>query len=106
VIEVVLRQSFIFFSLLVFFLFSFVNPAFSEEKDLQKSKLEILEALETIQVGVFKTKECVIEAKTEEELQRCKEALKMRKFEELQEMLSEMGMTREERKMKISPRQY
>jgi hypothetical protein len=102
----VIHQRFIFFSLLVLFIFSFVNPVFSEEKDLEKSKLEILEALETIQVGVFKTKECVIEARTEEELLRCKEALKMRKFEELQEMLSEMGMTREERKMKLSPRQY
>lgn len=102
----VIHQSFIFFSFLVLFIFSFVNPVFSEEKDLEKSKLEILEALETIQIGVFKTKECVIEARTEEELLRCKEALKIRKFEELQEMLSEMGMTREERKMKLSPKQY
>lgn len=84
----------------------FVNPAFGEEKDLHKSKTQILEDIETIQAGLFKTKECVIEAKTEEELQRCKESLKIRKFEELQEMLFEMGMSREERKMRISPRQY
>jgi hypothetical protein len=79
---------------------------FAEEKDIEKTKAEILQNIETLQTGLFKTKECLIEAKTEEEILRCKETLKIRKFEEVQDMLFEMGMSREERKMRLSPRQY
>lgn len=91
--------------LLLIFL-ALVGVVSAEEKDIEKSKAEILQNIETLQTGLFKTKECVIEAKTEEELLRCKEALRIRKFEEIQDMLFEMGMSREERKMRISPRQY
>lgn len=94
------------FSILVLILLAVTGTVSAEEKDIEKSKAEILQSIEALQIGLFKTKECVIEAKTEEELLRCKEALKIRKFEELQDMLFEMGMSREERKMKLSPRQY
>lgn len=93
--------------IILFFIFlALVGIVSAEEKDIEKSKTEILQNIETLQTGLFKTKECVIEAKTEEELLRCKEALKIRKFEEIQDMLFEMGMSREERKMRLSPRQY
>lgn len=94
-------------TIILFFIFlALVGIVYAEEKDIEKSKTEILQNIETLQTGLFRTKECVIEAKTEEELLRCKEALKIRKFEEIQDMLFEMGMSREERKMRLSPRQY
>lgn len=84
----------------------FAYPVFSEDKNLEKSKTQILEDIETLRTGLFKTKECVVEAKTEAELERCREATRIRRFEEVQDKLFEIGMSREERKMKKSPREY
>lgn len=93
---------------LIFFILCVLSayPAFSEDKNLEKSKSQILEDIETLRAGLFKTKECVVEAKTEAELERCREATKIKRFEEVQDKLFEIGMSREERKMKKSPREY
>ncbi len=84
----------------------FVHPSFSQDVPVEKSKKQILEDIETLQKGLHKTKECVVEAATEAELQRCREATKVRRFEEVQDKLFEIGMSREERKLRKSPREY
>ncbi|BCB97167.1 hypothetical protein JZK55_20890 [Dissulfurispira thermophila] len=97
----------LYLGLMSFILCTFAaQPVFPEDKNLEKSKTQILEDIETLRAGLFKTKECVVEAKTEAELERCREATKIRRFEEVQDKLFEMGMSREERRMKKSPREY
>jgi hypothetical protein len=97
----------LYLGLMFFVLCAFAAyPVFSEDKNLEKSKTQILEDIETLRAGLFKTKECVVEAKTEAELERCREATKIRRFEEVQDKLFEIGMSREERRMKKSPREY
>lgn len=100
-------KTYVYLSFMAFVLCAFAAPpVFSEDKNLEKSKTQILENIETLRTGLFKTKECVVEAKTEAELERCREATKIRRFEEVQDKLFEMGMGREERRMKKSPREY
>lgn len=100
-------KTYAYFGFMVFVLCAFAaQPVFSEDKNLEKSKTQILEDIETLRAGLFKTKECVVEAKTEAELERCREATKIRRFEEVQDKLFEIGMSREDRRMKKSPREY
>lgn len=84
----------------------FVYPCFAQDGSVGKSKEQILEDIETLQKGLYKTKECVVEATTEAELKRCREATKLKRFEEVQDKLFEIGMSREERKLKKSPKEY
>jgi len=100
-------KTYVYLGFIVFVLCAFAaHPVFSEDKNLEKSKAQILEDIETLRAGLFKTKECVVEAETEAELERCREATKIRRFEEVQDKLFEIGMSREERRMKKSPREY
>ena len=100
-------KAYLYLGFAVFVICAFaVHPSFSEDKNLEKSKSQIIEDIETLQTGLFKTRECVVEAKTEAELERCREATKIRRFEEVQDKLFEIGMSREERRMKKSPREY
>jgi hypothetical protein len=75
-------------------------PAFSQESSIEQNKAHILEDIETLQKGLRKTKDCVTQARTAADLERCREAEKIKRFEEVQDKLFEMGMSREERKMR------
>ena len=66
----------------------------------------MIQAQETLQQGLHRTKECVSEAVTSVELDRCRELNKIKKFEEVQDKLFELGMSREERRLRKSPREY
>jgi ribosomal protein L7/L12 len=98
----------VFFSKLLVFvlLFAFpICPAFSEEpqKDstvIEKNKAEIIQSIEKFEEGLKITKGCISEAKTSTELERCRENIKTRELEEVQNKLSEMGESYQERKMK------
>ncbi len=86
-----------------------IFPAFAQEKqdgqeDLEKTKAVILEDIETLVQGLKKTRGCVSEAKNAYELEICREEVKIKKYQELDSMLLEMGMTREEREAKRAPR--
>lgn len=85
----------------------FVSSASSEDRPvLEQNKTEIIEDIESLVQGLHKTRDCVTEAKTEADFNRCPESIKIRRFQELQNKLNELGMTREERKMEKSPREY
>lgn len=84
----------------------FIQPVFSEESALEQNKAEILEDIGIILEGIYKTKACVTEARTPAELEKCREEVKMMRFQEVQDKLSEIGMSREERQLKKSPREY
>lgn len=84
----------------------FVHSSFSQDSALEQNKAHILEDIESLQQGLYKTKECVGEARTSIDLERCRELTKIRRFEEVQDKLFEMGMSREERRLKKSPREY
>lgn len=84
----------------------FACPSFSQDTALEKNKTTILEGIETLRAGLYKTRECVAEARSEAELERCREATKIRQFEEVQDKLFEIGMSREERRLRKSPKDY
>lgn len=94
---------------LIIFVFGFVffvHPSFSQDSALEQNKAHILEDIESLQQGLYKTKECVGEARTSVDLERCRELTKIKRFEEVQDKLFEMGMSREERRLRKSPREY
>lgn len=84
------------------------NTAFSAEKtatpsdvaDVEQTKTEILEKLGIVEMGLVEFRHCISAARTEEELLKCHEELKVRRFYEVQDMLFELGMEREERKLR------
>ncbi len=84
----------------------FIQPVFSEDSALDQNKTQILEDIGIILEGMYKTKACVTEARTLAELEKCREEVKMMRFQEVQDKLSEIGMSREERQLKKSPREY
>jgi hypothetical protein len=101
-VKIVFFANFLVLTLL--FAFS-ICPAFSEEpqKDstiIEKNKAEIIQGIEKFEEGLKITKGCISEAKTSAELERCRENIKTRELEEVQNKLSEMGESYQERKMK------
>jgi len=102
-----MRRRIVFFSyfmslaLLCVFL---ICPASSEEPQkistLEKNKAEIIGSIENFEQSLKVAKGCIAEAETETELERCRESIKIKAFQEVQEKLSEIGLTWEERRMK------
>ncbi len=88
------------FAIFVFLSLIFVSQSFSQEMVSEEKKKEIIEDIETMELGLFELKACISKAKTSAEIERCREEIKMRRFLEVQDMLLELGMTREERRMK------
>jgi hypothetical protein len=92
----------------IFFLVFSANTAFSAEgtappsdvADVEQTKTEILEKLGIVEMGLVEFRHCISAARTEEELLKCHEELKVRRFYEVQDMLFELGMEREERKLR------
>lgn len=82
----------------------FIHPVSSEEPQkistLEKNKAEIIGSIEKFEQSLKVAKGCISEAETDAELQRCRESIKIRHFQEVQEKLSEIGLTWEERRMK------
>ena len=85
-----------------------IIPAFAQDNQpaLEKEKNRLVQDIDDLVQGLRSTKSCVSEAGTLEELNKCHNMEKVRRFQKLQEELSEMGMTREERKVRQSPREY
>lgn len=92
----------VFFTVMLIFS---ANAVFSAEKtappsDVEQTKIEILEHLGTIEMGLVEFRHCISAARTEEELRKCHEELRIRRFYEVQDMLFELGLEREERKLR------
>lgn len=105
-----MKRSAIVFSIFAVFLGFQPGPAGAEEQrgaesPLEQNKQEIIERVETVEQDMKVAKGCVSEAKTPEELEKCYENDKVRKFQEVQQSLDEMGMTWEERRInRLEPR--
>lgn len=67
---------------------------------LEQNRDEILSRIETLERGLKVTRGCVDAAETAEEMERCYELTKVRKFEAVQDMLFEIGTGWEERRYK------
>lgn len=81
------------------------NAAFSEEKtappsDVEQQRTEILKHLGTIEMGLVEFRHCITVAITEEELRKCHEELRIRRFYEVQDILFELGLERDERELR------
>jgi len=92
----------VFFAVVLIFS---ANAAFSAEKtaspsDVEQTKTEILQHLGTIELGLVEFRHCISAAITEEELRKCHEELKIRRFYEVQDILFEPGLERDERKLR------
>jgi len=82
----------------------FVRPSISEEKSkndttFEQSKTEVLKGIETFEHSLTATKSCISGAKTSDELNKCLVDEARIKFQHIQDMLSEIGMSWEERKL-------
>jgi hypothetical protein len=82
------------------FIYSSVSAEESENKStIEKNKEEILKDIELFEHSVHSTRSCISEAKTPEELTRCRMDEITIKFQKVQDDMSEIGMTPEERRM-------
>ncbi|MCX5718382.1 MAG: hypothetical protein NT055_00185 [Nitrospirae bacterium] len=82
----------------------FIHPVSSEEPQktstLEKNKANIIGSIENFEQSLKVAKGCIDEAETESELQRCRESIKIRHFQEVQEKLNEIGLSPDERRMR------
>ena len=92
------------FLVAVFLCSGFIHSSVSAEETqnkstLEKNKTEILNDIELFEHSVNSTRSCVSEARTTEELTRCRMDEISIKYQKVQDDLSEIGMTPEERRM-------
>jgi len=69
------------------------------ESTVEKNKTEILRDIDLFEQSLHETKSCISRAHTEEELDRCRTDETSKRFQKVQDSLSEIGMTREERRL-------
>lgn len=92
------------FLLFIFTCAIFVHvPGYAEEpqndSSLEKNKKEILNDIELFERNILTTKSCISQARTADELKRCRVDEARIKFQRVQDDLTEIGMTREERRL-------
>lgn len=82
-----------------------MSPA-KDKSPIEDMREKIIQEIESLEIGLEAVKSCVARAVTEADLIRCREEEKIRKYQEIQEMLFEMGMSWEERRIKrLRPRE-
>ncbi len=88
------------------FIYSTVSAEEPQDKTaLEKNKAEILNDIELFEHSASSTRSCVSEARTDDELMRCRADETMKKYQKVQDDLSEIGMSPEERRMyELRPR--
>ncbi len=95
---------YLFLLTVVFLCGGFINFAVLAEESqdkstLEKNKTEILNDIELFEHSANSTRSCVAEAKTHDELMRCHADETLKKYQKVQDDMSEIGMTPEERRM-------
>ena len=105
------KYSYLFLLAVVFlcggFIYSSVSAEEPQDKSaLEKNKTEILNDIELFEHSAHSTRSCVSEAKTSEELRRCGIDEPKRQFQRVQDDLSEIGMTPDQRRVyELRPQQ-
>ena len=99
------RKSYFLFCGILMFI-SFFSIGFSRAADqsrnestVEKNKKEILRDIDLFEQSLHKTKSCISEARTVEELEKCRNDEVTLKLQRVHDMLEEIGMTQEERRM-------
>ena len=98
------KYSYLFILAVVFLCGGFIYSSVSAEEPqnkstLEKNKTEILNDIELLEHSAHNTRSCVSEAKTPDELRRCRIDETKQKFQRVQDDMSEIGMTPEERRV-------
>ena len=88
----------------VFLFVIFINSSVmaeepQDETPIIKNKTEILSNIDLFEQSLHKTKSCISEAKTAADLEKCRMDEAESRFQKVQEMLSEIGMTHDERRL-------
>ena len=82
------------------FIQSTVSAEESQDKStLEKNKTEILNDIELFERSANSTRSCVSEDRTHDELMRCHTDETKKKYQRVQDDMTEIGMTPEERRM-------
>lgn len=80
-----------------------VHPVAAEEtgkeSTVEKNKTEILKDIELFEQSLHNIKSCISRARTAEEINKCRMDETARRFQKVQDMLNEIDMTREERRL-------
>ncbi len=98
------KYPYLFLLAVVFLCGGFIHSLVSAEEPqnkstLEKNKTEILNDIELFEHSANSTRSCVAEAKTPEELRRCGTEETTKKFQRVQDDMTEIGMSPEERRM-------
>lgn len=98
------KYPYLFLLALVFLCGGLIHSTVSAEEPqdqsaLEKNKTEILNDIELFEHNAHNTRSCVSEARTHDELMRCRPYQTMQKYQKIQDDLTEIGMTPEERRM-------
>ncbi len=98
------KYHYLFLLAVVFLCGGFIHSTVSAEEPqdqstLEKNKTEILNDIELFEHSANSTRSCVSEARTHDELMRCRTDETMKKYQRVQDDMSEIGMTPEERRM-------
>jgi len=98
------KYLYLFLGAVVFLSGGFIYSSVSAEEPqdqstLEKNKTEILNDVELFEHSARSTRSCVSEARTAEELRRCPTDDTKKKYQRVQDDMSEIGMSPEERRM-------
>jgi hypothetical protein len=98
------KYLYLFLSVPVFLSAFFINSSLSAQEPqnqsaVEKNKTEILRDMDLFEQSLHKSKSCISEAGNAAEMQKCRMDEAILRFQKVQDMLSEIGMTVEERRM-------
>ena len=98
------RYTYLFLFVVVFLFSGFIySPASAEDPQekstLEKNKTQILNDIELFEHSTQSIRSCVAEAKTPEELNRCRTDEAMKKYQQIQDDMTEIEMSPEQRRM-------
>ncbi len=98
------KYLYLILSVPVFLSAFFINSSLSAQESqdqsaVEKNKTEILRDMDLFEQSLHKAKSCISEAYTPDEMEKCRMDEAILRFQKVQDMLSEIGMTEEERRM-------
>ena len=98
------KYPYLYLGAVVFLCCGFMHSSVSAEEPqgkstLEKNKAEILNDIDLFEHSAHSTKSCVSEARNSEELRRCSTDETKQKYQRVQDDMSEIGMSPEERRM-------
>jgi NhaP-type Na+/H+ and K+/H+ antiporter len=99
-----IRCLYLILAALIFLCAPFINSPLSAEEPqnqstVEKNKAEILKDIDLFEESLHKSKSCISQATTKAEMEKCRMDEAILRFQKVEDMLSEIGMSMEERRM-------